>query len=306
MLEARQFVIFMDHKPLTYTFGQKRDKCSHRQFNHLDFISQSTTDICHISGQDNIVANPLSCMEAVCTSVSPEALAEAQAEDAELATLLQGTTALQLEKIQVPGSDVALHCDTSKTRSHTYVPEAHRRKVFDSLHGHGHLGTRATAKLISQHYVWPGVQDCRIWARACQSCQRWKITKHTTTPLGGFALPTSRFQHVHIDIIGLLPTSDKFRYCLMAVDRFTRWREAIPLTDITAQMVTCALLSRWLACFGCPQTITTDQGQQFKSHLFHALARICGIHLSHVMAFHLAVNGLVEWMHRSLKAAIMC
>jgi cleavage and polyadenylation specificity factor subunit 1 len=45
MLEARHFTIFTDHKPITYAFQQKRDKCSLWQFNHLDFIAQFTTDI---------------------------------------------------------------------------------------------------------------------------------------------------------------------------------------------------------------------------------------------------------------------
>ena len=116
MLEARHFVIFTDHKPLTFAFSQRRDKCSPRQFNHLDFISQFTTDIRHISGKDNVIADALSRVEAVGTSVSPEILAETQDTDAELATLLQGATALRFEKIQVPGSDIALHCDTSTTR----------------------------------------------------------------------------------------------------------------------------------------------------------------------------------------------
>jgi hypothetical protein len=31
MLEARHFVIFSDHKPITYTFQQKQDKLSPRQ-----------------------------------------------------------------------------------------------------------------------------------------------------------------------------------------------------------------------------------------------------------------------------------
>jgi cleavage and polyadenylation specificity factor subunit 1 len=44
-LEARHFIIFIDHKPITYAFQQKWDKCSPRQFNHLDFIAQFTTDI---------------------------------------------------------------------------------------------------------------------------------------------------------------------------------------------------------------------------------------------------------------------
>jgi len=40
MVEGRHFVIFTDHKPLTYAFQQRRDKCSPRQFRHLEFIGQ--------------------------------------------------------------------------------------------------------------------------------------------------------------------------------------------------------------------------------------------------------------------------
>ena len=47
---------------MTYAFGQKRDKCRLRQLNHLDFVSQFTTDIRHISGKDE-VADALSRVE---------------------------------------------------------------------------------------------------------------------------------------------------------------------------------------------------------------------------------------------------
>jgi hypothetical protein len=45
--------------------------------------------------------------------------------------------------------------------------------------------------------------------------------------------------------------------------------------------------------FGYLQTITTDQGHQFESQLFHSLVRLCGIHLSRTTAHHPAANGLV-------------
>jgi cleavage and polyadenylation specificity factor subunit 1 len=67
-----------------------------------------------------------------------------------------------------------------------------------------------------------------------------------------------------------------------------------------------ALLTGWISRFGCPQNITTDQGRQFQSQLFHSLAELCGNQLSRTTAYHPAANGLVEHFHRTLKAAIMC
>ncbi|GFT77608.1 transposon Tf2-11 polyprotein [Trichonephila clavipes] len=65
MLEARDFTVFTDHKPFTYAFRQKSDKCSPRQIRQLDFISQFTTNIVHIPGSDNIAADVLSRVSAI-------------------------------------------------------------------------------------------------------------------------------------------------------------------------------------------------------------------------------------------------
>ena len=53
----------------------------------------------------------------------------------------EGTTALRLEKIQIPGSDEVLHCDTTTGIARPSVPETPRLKVFDSLHGLVNFGT---------------------------------------------------------------------------------------------------------------------------------------------------------------------
>jgi cleavage and polyadenylation specificity factor subunit 1 len=306
MLEARHFPIFTDHKPLTYAFQQRQDKCSPRQFNHLDLVAQFTTDIRHILGQD-VIADALSHVESVTAPPSYNALATAQEGNIELRTLLGSATAPRLEKLPVPGTTVSIYFETSAGRHGPYIPGPLWLQVFKSVHELSHPGTKATAKLVAQRFVWPGVQkDCRTWAQACQCCQRSKISHHTITPLGDFTPQAARFLHVHVDLVGPLPTSAGYTYCLTAVDSFTCRPEVIPIPDITADTVAHALLTRWISHFGCPQTITTDQGCQFESQLFQSLARLCGIQLSRTTAYHPAANGLMERFHRTLKAAIMC
>jgi cleavage and polyadenylation specificity factor subunit 1 len=265
-------------------------------------IAKFTTDLRNISGQDNVVAYARSRVESVTAPPSHEELAAAQNSDDVLWTLLTANTALRLEK-----QPISIYCDTSAGEHRPYIPSPLRLQVFQSVHDLSHSGTKATAKLVAQLFVWPGIQkDCRTCARACQACQLSKIYCYTVTPVGNFTILPVCFLHVHIDLVGPLPTSAGYTYCLTAVDRFTLWPEAIPIPDITAETVARALLTGWISRFGCPQTITTDQGRQFESQLFHSLAKLCEIQISRSTVRHPTANGLVERFDRTLKAAIMC
>lgn len=305
MLEGRHFIIFTDHKPITYAFQQKDRKCTPRQFNHLDYISQFTTDIRHIAGQDNLTADTLSRIEAVST-LDLSTLVQAQKKDQELKNLLSGSTSLDLRLVPIPGTKFELFCDVTQTKPRPFVTRDHRRTIFDQLHGLSHPGAAATAKLVTERFVWPSVRkDCRAWVRTCEDCQRSKVQRHTSAPLGKFNLIGTRFSHVHIDLVGPLPPSAGYKYCLTAIDRYTRWPEVTPIENITAETVAKAFYETWITRFGCPETITTDQGRQFTSQIFKALSELCGAQLRHTTAYHPQANGMVERLHRTLKAAIM-
>ncbi|XP_011858206.1 PREDICTED: uncharacterized protein LOC105555773, partial [Vollenhovia emeryi] len=80
--------------------------------------------------------------------------------------------------------------------------------------------------------------------------------------------------------------------------------QALPIPDITAETVGKQLFTNWIARYGTPSRITTDQGRQFESDLFKRLTQLTGSTHLRTTAYHPAANGMIERFHRQLKAAI--
>ena len=311
MLEGRNFHVITDHKPLTHAFAQKFEKCSPRRLRQLEFISQFTTDLRYLKGSQNLVADALSRIEEIVLPVKIDyiVIAEQQLKDDQLKEFLENVseTSLKLKLIKLTNPEVELYFDTSQKNARLYVPVSHRRVIFNSVHSLAHPSARTSLKQICTSYVWPSMRkDIVNWCRTCIACQKAKVGRHTRSPLSTIETPNSRFAHVNLDLIGPLPIARGFRYCLTVIDRYTRWIEVVPLVDITAESVSCAFLFHWVARFGPPARITTDQGRQLESATFKGLMQCLGTEIVRTTAYNPKANGLIERQHRTIKAALMC
>lgn len=309
-IEGRKFYVLTDHKPLTFMFRTNSTKHSPRELRHMDYISQFTSDLRHIKGTDNTVADCLSraSINNIDNKLDLSSLAKSQQSDEELSSLTStNATSLCLKLIHVPGISSPIWCDTKLPTVRPYVPKCNRRTIFNNLHNLSHPGIRASQRLITTRYVWPSMnKDIRNWAKSCPSCQKCKISRHCHSPPGTFSAPDARFSHVHIDIVGPLPASNGYNYLLTCVDRFSRWPEAFPIVNMTAETIAETFIAGWIARFGVPTTVTTDRGRQFESALFTNFLKMLGCRRIRTTAYHPQANGLVERLHRQLKAALMC
>jgi transposase InsO family protein len=202
--------------------------------------------------------------------------------------LLQRTTSLNIIPQRIAG--VLLLCDISQGRPRPAVPACHRRQVFAAIHEVAHTGVRATRCLIARRFAW---------TKDCQQCQRGKVTAQPAAAVEPIPVPTRWFSHIHVDLVGPMPTSAAgHSYIFTAVDRPSRWLEAIPLRDMSA--ASCG----WVSRFGVPTLITSDRGTQFTSAIWEALCSKLGVKHITTAAYHPQSNGMVERAHRQLKEAM--
>jgi hypothetical protein len=195
--------------------------------------------------------------------------------------------------------------DTSAKRPRLFMPPNLRHACFRLIHDTTHFGVRKTYHALATRFIWPHLRkDIQRWCSECQVCQAAKGSTTTGHPPLSF-LVHERFHTIHVDIVGPLPISQRGnQYLLTIIDRFSRWIEAIPINNISAESVSRVVLDQWVCRYGVPKCLISDQGRQFESQLFTSLMLRLGVEKHRTTAYHPQSNGAVERAHRTLKQCI--
>lgn len=176
------------------------------------------------------------------------------------------------------------------------VPEPLREKIIENCHSvmwAGHPGTERTLSRVKQQYYWPKMnRDVDEFVKRCESCAKRKSPNQLKVPLAAPYEPVAPFEMVSLDIVGPLPASKQGnKYLLTFIDHFSRYAEAVPLADQTAETTARAFVKYILTRHGVPERLLTDQGRNFTSELFTTTCKILGIKKLRTTAYHPESNG---------------
>nr|VZI36718.1 unnamed protein product [Spirometra erinaceieuropaei] len=239
-LEGRCFTVFTDHRPLTFALRSHSDKYNPSEIAHLDYISQFSTDIRHIDGTKNEVADmlsrpPLSSLQLpqgidLCAMTAEQQRVSCPGDES--------VSGFQLKEVPLTTGSGTVLCDVTTPFHRPFISTSMRRAVFQNLRRLSHPGIRTFQKILTESFVWHGMtKEVKALTRSCLNYQRSKVQRHNKSTPGTFPSPDARFSHVHLDVVGPLPPSNGFTHLLTCVDRYIRWAEAIPLSNAQAETI---------------------------------------------------------------------
>jgi transposase InsO family protein len=106
--------------------------------------------------------------------------------------------------------------------------------------------------------------------------------------------PLWPFTVLGLNIMGPFPCAVRgFRFLYVAIDKSTKWPEAIPVVKINKQS-TVKFIKSIICRFRVPNRIITDNGSQFTSGAFQGYCEDLGIQICYASPAHLESNGQVE------------
>ena len=140
------------------------------------------------------------------------------------------------------------------------------KEIHEGICGN-HYGVQSLAqKDLRQGYYWPTMREnAKNMIRNYDKCQRFARVPHLPPEKLTFISSPWPFAIWGVDLIGSLPTGKgQAKHVIVAVDYFTKWAKAEPLTSITENKTTEFIWKNLICIFGIPYAIVSDKRQAIR------------------------------------------
>ena len=122
-------------------------------------------------------------------------------------------------------------------------------------------------------------------------------------PLQMTEIPERPFDKIAIDLVTGCSTSGN-KHILTIIDHLTRWPEAFPIPDKSADTIVFTFINEYLPLHMCSQYILSDNGTEFKNSLMDQVLQQLGIDRIFSAPYHPKSNGKLEVFHKYLKPTL--
>jgi hypothetical protein len=180
------------------------------------------------------------------------------------------------------------------------------RHIHEGTCGHHASSRTLIAKDFRSMFYWlSALHDAKNIVKRCDACQRFTTKPHAPTSELGTIPVAWPFAQWGLNQVGPLPKSSRgsHTYLLVAVDKFSKWIEAVPVTN-QESTTTVKFFESIIYQYGVPNSIITDNGTNFTLGEFQEFAKELGKSNGQVKkANGLVCTSLKKRLLRPLKRA---
>jgi len=174
----------------------------------------------------------------------------------------------------------------------------------------GHPGSRRMYDTLRRYVYWPTmVVDVDKHVEQCPACAKNRLSEKRNTSALKLFPDLEPFSGLAMDLFGPMTLfRGGHRHVLVISDPFAKLTRAIPLRDATELMVPSAFIDTWVAAYGIPDAVLTDNGPHLSLVYYQGILGFLGIPSHYTSSYHPRTNGQVERYNRSLQAAapVLC
>ncbi|XP_068227722.1 uncharacterized protein [Palaemon carinicauda] len=150
-----------------------------------------------------------------------------------------------------------------------------RQHIFEFINGSSHISRQSVTQLLKLKFLC--IILLKMPSIGPEPVFHVKLVQHINSVVGIFHQPQRCFDHIHVEVMGTLPTSQGHYYSSIVIDRSTLWAEAILIQGVTSVSSAAAILSGWIARFSIPELITPNKSATSTSQLWTSLGHLLGI-----------------------------